>query len=878
MKLDREEIQARLQNVPRDKCVLFALRLAMRVLPLLAVQRKKIQEVGQKQSKREAFYFWQPENKAKHLLAVYHAYSCCLESVIIEDVTDGYMIGYTPAYIADSNAAYVTVDDALCATYAAKVAVDTNHTNAAYAAAADAASDYIGIIEEIENDLSLLENLSVTKLLEKALWSNAVPDSWQQLMVDFKKDALSLDAGFQVWLDWYEARLQGKPIDTELLNKWNNIPDELKEQGAAKVNAYLNNLVENKVKQPLNRVRAIFIGYGEAGKTSLIRALHNEKVIKGKEAMTPGIEIRDWDIPDSEIKAHFWDFGGQVMAHATHQFFLRERCLYVLVLNARSEINSTEQAEYWLEHVKSFAKSAPVMLVGNKADETEIHLDMNYLTEKYPNISGFYSLSCIHAQDSYKAKFDSFKQDFCLQLQQVGTHQMLFTPEQFAVLEELRDYSSQHAFLPHKEFEAMCAKHGVSESGELNREWLLDILDKLGVVIHFPKLTFFSEEYVLNPRWLTHGVYTLMYAKQAQLTEAKAVAILRDKQISDENGNILDYPKDKCRFILEAMQEFKLSYRQPQERSTFIIPELLPSNRPENLGFDKHGALAFEFKFTGFLPRHIMPQLIVNNHQEIVNQTVWQNGVLLQYQDSPTQALLEVSYHDRIINVWVKGQDAKDYLAIIDRELLKTLGLLELDYDEYIELPLSACSSQDNINNTVTEKVDYRQLLNSVRNRIYTFPGKYNIYDLKKVLGIILPDTEFRNIYANNYTEDKSMSNTSVKLGNNNTIGGSVVAAEKIEKSFNSIQQSTATPEVKELLTQLLNEIKALNAKVPDSQEIKDISEDAETLINESNRESPRKKQYEFSLEGIKNTATTLGDIAKPVITIAKALGPLLLG
>lgn len=115
MKLDREEIQERLQNVPREKCVLFALRSAMRVLPLLAVQKEEIQEVGQKQSRREAFYFWQPEDKAKHLLAIYRAYSCCLESVITEGGIYGYIIGYTPAYIADTRAAYVTVDDALCA-------------------------------------------------------------------------------------------------------------------------------------------------------------------------------------------------------------------------------------------------------------------------------------------------------------------------------------------------------------------------------------------------------------------------------------------------------------------------------------------------------------------------------------------------------------------------------------------------------------------------------------------------------------------------------------------------------------------------------------------------------------------------------------------
>jgi GTPase SAR1 family protein len=71
------------------------------------------------------------------------------------------------------------------------------------------------------------------------------------------------------------------------------------------------------------------MGDGYAGKTSLIRALHGEAVIPGHEPTTPGIEIREWPVPNSDIKAHLWDFGGQVMAHAMHKFFLREHCIYV---------------------------------------------------------------------------------------------------------------------------------------------------------------------------------------------------------------------------------------------------------------------------------------------------------------------------------------------------------------------------------------------------------------------------------------------------------------------------------------------------------------------------------------------------------------------
>lgn len=227
----------------------------------------------------------------------------------------------------------------------------------------------------------------------KPLWSTDISD-YQQLKSCLKDAVLGLNAGFQIWLDWYEDCLLGKPINIELLKQWNNIPKEIEAQGVAVINTYLKNLVEGKLTHPINRVRAIFMGYGEAGKTSLIRALHGEAVIKGTEAMTAGIEIRDWTVPNTEIQAHFWDFGGQVVFHSTDKFFLRSSCVYIVVINARADIDSTEQAEYWLDHVKVFGDSAPVLLVGNKADEAQIHLQMQTLSQKYPNLKGFYPVSC----------------------------------------------------------------------------------------------------------------------------------------------------------------------------------------------------------------------------------------------------------------------------------------------------------------------------------------------------------------------------------------------------------------------------------------------------------------------------------------------------
>ena len=482
------------------------------------------------------------------------------------------------AYAADAAAAYAA------AAYAADAAAYAADAAAyAYAAAAAAAAAAKGIIhyfakkeleilwQQYENDLQILERQSANQLLATPLWQATPPAIWQTKWALFKEQTLYLDSSFSIWLQWYQDRLTGKTIDLALLEKWGNLPEEIKAQSPANINRYLASLTS--AKQALNRVRTIFIGYGDAGKTSLIRTLHGQPVVEGREPMTPGIEIREWEGAGNDIITHFWDFGGQVMAHATHQFFLRASCLYVLVLSARAEINATEQAEYWLTHVQAFGAGAPVLIVGNKHDQTPVHLDMASLREKYPNVQGFYPLSCTQAAKDpiYQAKFQSFLLDFKQQLTRIGTHQVMFTDAQFEVVKELRRRATQRAFIGHKDFIELCQQHRIGQENPTDtgassaeasveaRASLLDLLDKLGVVIHFKDLPGLAE-HVLNPRWLTYGVYRIMYANRARLSLSDMVDLMRDATVTDEQGQALPYPADKCLFIAIAMQQFKLCY------------------------------------------------------------------------------------------------------------------------------------------------------------------------------------------------------------------------------------------------------------------------------------------------------------------------------
>ena len=290
-------------------------------------------------------------------------------------------------------------------------------------------------------------------------------------------------------------------------------------------------------------------------------------------------------IVGTEIRAHLWDFGGQVIFHATHQFFLRSRCLYIVVLDGRNDFSPNEQAQYWLEHVKAFGSGSPVMLVGNKADEVPVDIDLRALREKFPNVRNFYSLSCTEVRSRFAVEFALFNRDLIAQISRIDTNQMMFTDKEFAAVEELRVRSRASAFLGHSDYEDVCRKYAIATGRENRSDQLLDLLDKLGIVLQFPSLPR-MKDYLLNPRWLTYGVYRILSSEQAlrrqgRLSESDCSQILNSDPIVDNQGNILSYPADRCEFIVDAMEQFKICYRLPHNRQELVIPALLPSKQPE---------------------------------------------------------------------------------------------------------------------------------------------------------------------------------------------------------------------------------------------------------------------------------------------------------
>ncbi len=109
------------------------------------------------------------------------------------------------------------------------------------------------------------------------------------------------------------------------------------------------------------------------------------------------------------------------------------------------------------------------------------------------------------------------------------------------------------------------------------------------------------------------------------------------------------------------MKKFELCYELDKGR--VLVPDLLPVAEPavpEPEGEVLHFAVTYHF-----LPRAIMPRLIVNLHANIEDELRWRKGVALKHPHFQARAVLRVDYVDSRLTVAVSGQQRRTYFAVV---------------------------------------------------------------------------------------------------------------------------------------------------------------------------------------------------------------------
>ena len=426
-------------------------------------------------------------------------------------------------------------------------------------------------------------------------------------------------------------------------------PAEIVQAGGGALASYRASVERGDVRA-MNEVKVLLVGEGGSGKTSLVKRLMDQG-FDPNESQTHGINIRHQDFAhptpgDDPVHVRFWDFGGQEIMHATHQFFLSQRSVYVLVLDARKE----EAAEYWLKHIESFGGASPVLVVVNKVDENPgFRLPRKQLQAKYPGICAFFRLSCAkpRLEDGIKAIREALTEA----LVRTPLFGSVWSEDWFNVKTRLEEMGEP--YISYEAYQSICQEHAIEEVQ--TQDTLVSFLHDLGVVLHFDKFDL-ADTHVLDPEWVTQAVYKIINApilaeRHGLLRKTALRQILKRKTETDYL-----YPRDKHRFIIEIMKEFELCYEVDDD--TILMPDLLDVAEPD-FDFDFDQALSCILQYE-FLPRSIMPRFIVQTHKAIKDPLRWRTGVVLEDDTFDCTAVVRSDQEDRRIFLSVTGAQKRD--------------------------------------------------------------------------------------------------------------------------------------------------------------------------------------------------------------------------
>jgi small GTP-binding protein len=431
----------------------------------------------------------------------------------------------------------------------------------------------------------------------------------------------------------------------------------------------------------LNEAKMLVVGDGKVGKSSVV-----EQLLYGtfdlKKSTTLGVEISDeMKVVQSEVKGegepvklNIWDFGGQEIQHSTHQFFLTTRSLYLLVLDARKG-DQISGIEYWLKLIESFGGASPILVVINQIDQLKgqrpLNLDRKALQDKY-NIRDFVETSCATGEG-----ITALKTAITREVEQLKHVHDVWPREWLAIKRRLKDMHAD--YIPVERYLEICGEESLND--EDLRLSLLDMLNVLGTVIRFP-----GDTQVLNPRWVTQGVYGLLTS--AQLVKTQGQFDLNDVgQILASLPDAKDhYPSHTHERLIKVMKHFELCFEFTDRPGHYLIPRHLHDNELD-IPWDETDALKFQYHYVETLPDSIISRFIVRMNQYITKQYYWKNGVFLH--SGGNRAKVKADLVDRKIFISINGkeQTRRAFLAVIRSAFDEINSNFKIEIKQMIPLP-----------------------------------------------------------------------------------------------------------------------------------------------------------------------------------------------
>ncbi len=431
--------------------------------------------------------------------------------------------------------------------------------------------------------------------------------------------------------------------------------------------------------------KILIVGEGGSGKTSLARKLLDpdyELPPETADTSTQGIDILRWEFTgrnQQRYRVNIWDFGGQEIYHQTHQFFLTDRALYLLVADSRKE--DTDHY-FWLQIIRLLSDDSPVLLIQNEKQNRTCNLNLRELRAEFDNLKPPLKTNLADNRGLLEAQ-TAIQHNLEDLMPQGIPFPNSWLNVRYALENDGRNY------IDCADYEAACRYYGITQRTEMFD--LSRFLHSLGICLHFQKDPILRHRLILKPNWGTAAVYKILdnpTVKQnfGHFSNADLHQIWQANEYAEMHHE-----------LLQLMKAFKVCYEIPQRHGNYIAPHLLSSDQPD-YEWDASQNLTLRYRYKGFMPKGILTRFIVEMHKLIENVSspdqalVWKNGVVLK--QGRARAEIIERYHDREIRIRLSGINQRDFLVILHNEFEQILTSYErLEYDTLIPCNCSACKA-----------------------------------------------------------------------------------------------------------------------------------------------------------------------------------------
>ena len=232
-------------------------------------------------------------------------------------------------------------------------------------------------------------------------------------------------------------------------------------------------------------------------------------------------------------------------------------------------------------------------------------------------------------------------------------------------------------------YREICAEHHITD--EKLQYGLLGFFRDLGVAYYYETKsidTRLESVRVLNPEWLTNGIYRLILRtpESGFLPHSTIKKTLRAAHAGDIHREITYKPKE-TEYILHVMRYFEISHDMGD--GVEMIPMKMPKTPPDSADeFQKKDALHLRWEGT-YLPNNLIHRLLIRKFPELDTNCVWRTGGRFRQIGGGCEALAEMN--DKALDVYVNGdRDCRPYLETFRGVIRNILDGLHLKTSEVI--------------------------------------------------------------------------------------------------------------------------------------------------------------------------------------------------